>query len=114
MAALSGLCGWAIEQEYIPGTNPTSDIKRLHENDRERVLSEEELVLIWLAAGDDDFGRVVKLMMLTGRRRMEIGGLKWAEVRLQRAVIDLPERRTKNKKRHLVPLSEPVRPFWEM
>ena len=34
--------------------------------------------------------------------------LEWAEVRLQRAMIDLPERRTKNKKRHLVPLSEPA------
>src|SRR5262249_30317663 len=29
-------------------------------------------------------------------------------VRLQRALIDLPERRTKNNKRHLVPLSEPA------
>src|SRR5262249_47514312 len=56
LAALSGLCGWAIEQEYIAGTNPTSDIKPLHEEDRDRVLSEEELVTIWLAAGDDEFG----------------------------------------------------------
>jgi integrase len=106
--ALSWLCGWAIEQEYISGTNPTSDIKPLHEEDRDRVLSEEELVEIWLAAGDDEFGRIVKLLMLTGQRRQEIGGLEWAEVRLQRAMIDLPERRTKNKKRHLVPLSEPA------
>jgi integrase len=106
LAALSGLCGWAIEQEHISGTNPTSDIKPLHEEDRERVLSEEELVEIWLAAGDDEFGRIVKLLMLTGQRRQEIGGLEWTEVRLQRALIDLPERRTKNKKRHLIPLSE--------
>ena len=41
LAALSGLCGWAIEQEYIPGTSPTSDIKPLHEYGRERVLSEK-------------------------------------------------------------------------
>jgi len=108
LAALSGLCGWAIDQEYISGTNPTSDIKPLHEEDRERVLSKEELVEIWLAAGDDEFGRIVKLLMLTGQRRQEIGGLEWTEVRLQRALIDLPERRTKNKKRHLIPLSEPA------
>jgi integrase len=108
LAALSGLCGWAIEQEYISGTNPVSDIKPLHENGRERVLSEEELVEIWLAAGDDEFGRIVKLLMLTGQRRTEIGNLEWAEVRLQQAMIDLPSSRTKNKKRHLVPLSEPA------
>src|SRR5215467_14438474 len=108
LAALSGLCGWAIEQEYLSGTNPTSDIKPLHQNCRDRMLSEEELVEVWLAAGDDEFGRIVKLLMLTGQRRMEIGGLEWAEIRLQRALIDLPERRTKNHKRHLVPLCEPA------
>jgi integrase len=108
LAALSGLCGWAIEQEYIAGTNPTSDIKPLHQQGRDRVLSEEELVEVWLAAGDAEFGRIVKLLMLTGQRRQEIGGLEWAEVRLQRAIVDLPERRTKNHKRHLVPLSEPA------
>ncbi|HEY7086138.1 MAG TPA: tyrosine-type recombinase/integrase [Hyphomicrobiaceae bacterium] len=108
LAALSGLCGWAIEQEYIAGTNPTSDIKPLHQQGRDRVLSEEELVEIWIASGDDEFGRIVKLLMLTGQRRMEIGGLEWAELRLQRALIDLPERRTKNHKRHLVPLGKPA------
>src|SRR5215831_19270101 len=108
LAALSGLCGWAIEQEHISGTNPTSDIKPLREEVRERVLSEEEQVLIWLCAGNDKFGRIVRLLQLTGQRRQEIGGLEWAEVRLQRALIDLPERRTKNKKRHLIPLSEPT------
>jgi hypothetical protein len=66
LAYLSGLCGWAIEQEYIAGTNPTSDVKPLHEEERERVLSEEELVDIWLACGDDNYGRIVKLLMLTG------------------------------------------------
>jgi integrase len=66
------------------------------------------LVEIWLAAGDDKFGRIIKLLSLTGQRRQEIGGLEWPEVRLQRALIDLPERRTKNHKRHLVPLSEPA------
>jgi integrase len=108
LAALSGLCGWAIEQEYIPGTNPTSDIKPLHETGRERVLSEEEQVLIWLCAGDEEFGRIVRLLQLTGQRRQEIGGLQWAEVRLQRALLDLPERRTKNHKRHLIPLCAPA------
>ena len=93
LAALSGFCGWAIGEEHITGTNPTSDIKPLHENGRpERVLSEEDLVEIWLAADDigGAFGRIAKLLILTGQRRQEIGGLEWAEVRLQRALIDLP------------------------
>jgi len=44
LGALSGFFGWAIDQEYITGTNPTLDIKPLHEEDRTRVLSEAELV----------------------------------------------------------------------
>jgi integrase len=46
--------------------------------------------------------------MLTGQCRQEIGGLEWPEVRLQQAMIDLPPARTMNKKRHLIPLSEPA------
>jgi site-specific recombinase XerD len=49
LGALSGFFGWAIDQEYITGANPTLDIKPLHEEDRTRVLSEAELVHIWLA-----------------------------------------------------------------
>ena len=41
LAALSGFCGWAITEEHVSGTNPTSDIKPLHEHGRERVLSAE-------------------------------------------------------------------------
>ena len=108
MAALSGLCGWAIEQEHISGTNPTSDVKQLHEEDRDRVLLEEELVEIWLAAGDDEFGRIVKLLMLTGQRRQEIGGLECAEIQAGKRQIELPGRRTKNKRPHIVPLCEPA------
>jgi integrase len=108
LAALSGFCGWAIDQEHISGTNPTSDIKPLHENDRERVLSEEELVEIWLAAGDDEFGRIVKLLMLTGQRCAEIGGLECTEIHVGKRQIELPGRRTKNKRPHIVPLSEPA------
>src|SRR5215472_1578643 len=108
LAALSGLCGWAIEQEYISGTNPTSDIKPLHQNGRDRVLSEEELVEIWLAAGDDEFGRIVKLMMLTGQRCAEIGGPGWPEIPVGKRQIELPGRRTKSRRPHIVPLSEPA------
>jgi len=75
LVALSGFCGWAIGEEHIPGTNPTSDTKVLHENKRQRVLSEEELVWIWLCAGDDEFGRIIKLLMLTGQRCREIASL---------------------------------------
>jgi integrase len=51
---------------------------------------------------------IVKLLILTGQRLREIGNLEWAEIDLERRLIELPERRTKNGKPHLVPLSAPA------
>ena len=45
-----------------------------------RVLSDAELVAIWKACPDSDYGRIVKLLILTGQRREEIGGLKHSEI----------------------------------
>ena len=61
-----------------------------------------------LACGDDDFGTIVKLLMLTGQRRQEIGALEWSEFHSAKRQIELPERRTKNKQPHIIPLSEPA------
>jgi integrase len=63
---------------------------------RSRVLSEAELATIWRACADDDFGWIVKLLMLTGCRRVEIGGLKWAELDLDRGIMSISGGRTKN------------------
>src|SRR3712207_8127876 len=43
-----------------------------------RSLSENELRLIWMATSTgSDYDRIVRLLMLTGCRREEIGGLLW-------------------------------------
>ena len=47
---------------------------------RERVLSDAELARIWKACGDDDHGRCIRLLILTGCRRQEIGGMCWSEI----------------------------------
>jgi hypothetical protein len=60
-AALGTFYAWAIDQGHLTGANPTIDIKQLKQAKRTRVLSEAELVEIWLACRDDDFGRIIKL-----------------------------------------------------
>jgi integrase len=105
--ALSGFCVWAIHQEYV-GANPTLDIKDKSKSRRSRVLSEGELVHIWQACGDDTYGSIVKLLILTGQRREEIGGLQWPEIDRDQRWIELAEERCKNHRRHLIPLSEPA------
>ena len=104
--ALSGLFGWAIDRGYLDA-NPTLNVRaRAQSGARERVLSEAELAAVWNACdGDDDFSRIVRLLILTGQRRAEIGDLAWSEVNLEKQQIELPEARTKNGRSHVVPLS---------
>ena len=94
-ANLSALFNWAI-REGLCDANPVS-----HTNDpsagikpRERVLTDQELVAVWNACADDDFGRIVRLLILTGCRREEIGGLRWSEI--DSGVMTIPGERTKN------------------
>jgi integrase len=75
---------------------------------RERVLDPGEIRQIWNACGDDDFGAIVRLLLLTGQRRNEIADLRWSEVDFGNALITLPPARTKNKRQHIVPLSGPA------
>ena len=104
--ALSGFFGWAIERNYCD-SNPTLHISpRADSGARDRVLSEAELAEVWQACGEDDYGRIVRLLMLTGQRRLEIGDLVWPEINSEKCQIELPAERTKNHRPHIVPLSE--------
>src|SRR5262245_41956847 len=95
-AALSTYFAWLIHNNHCSGANPTIGIKLAKEEPRTRALTESELAVVWLAAGDDEFGIIVKLLMLTGQRLREIGNLEWQEIELEKRLIELPERRTKN------------------
>jgi integrase len=103
---LSGLFGWAIDRGYLD-SNPTLNIRARAQNGaRARVLSEPELAAVWNACDEsDDFSRIVRLLILTGQRRAEIGDLAWPEIDLEKRQIELPETRTKNGRSHIVPLS---------
>jgi integrase len=96
---------WALRQGFVD-VNPAAQTNRPPKpTSRERVLSEDELRDVWRALQDDDFGDIVRLLVLTGARRDEIGSLSWAEVNLDSALIALPGDRTKNKKPFDLPLS---------
>jgi integrase len=101
-STLSAFFGWAIGEGVIE-TNAAVGTNRAAESARERVLSDAELVAIWNAAPDSDYGRIIQLLLLTGQRREEIGSLRWSEI--VDGVIALPRERTKNKQAHTVPLS---------
>jgi integrase len=107
-ANLAALFTWAMQRGKV-AANPVMLTEKRKEQSRDRVLSDAELAAIWNACPEGDFGNIVKLLMLTGQRRSEIGGLRWSEIDMHTGQINLPGERTKNGHPHFVPLSEPVR-----
>ena len=60
---------------------------------------------MWRAARESDYGHILRLLLLTGCRREEIGGLRWSEIDTEARTITLPRDRTKNGQEYVVPLS---------
>ena len=88
-AALSALWTWGLRTGLIDAdNNPVTFTVRQPENTRDRTLSGAELKAIWDATDDGkDYSRIVRLCLLTGCRREEIGGLRWDEIQNDRIVF---------------------------
>jgi integrase len=103
--ALSAMFNWAIREGLEITANPVLGTNRPAEPpSRERVLSDAELCAIWNGC-EGEFGRIVRLLMLTGQRRTEVCCMGWAEIDLDRRLWVLPGARTKNGREHRLPLS---------
>jgi integrase len=97
---------WCIGRGYLEA----SPIERLpapkREESRSRVLSPEELVAIWRAAPDTDYGRIIKLCILSGQRRGQ-----WAACRreyIQGEIATWPISIMKAGKAHALPLTTAI------
>jgi integrase len=107
-ASLMTMFTWLIK-EGLMEVNPVSGTGKAIENaSRDRVLSEAELKAVWNAVGEDHYGLVVRLLILTGQRRDEIAELRWSEVDFDKALIVLPPARVKNNTKHELPISPQV------
>ena len=103
-ATLSALYVWAMQAGIVEANPVIGTAKPKEGPSRDRVLSDAELAAIWQACGDDDYGTCVKLLILTGARRQEIGGICWSEIDFERGVWTLPASRSKNGRAHTLPL----------
>jgi integrase len=91
--------------EGIADVNPVDGTAKGQErSERERTLSDDEIAKVWAKCGDDDYGRLIRLLLLTGCRRQELGSLKWSEIDFEKGIIVIPGERTKNKQTHTLPL----------
>jgi integrase len=107
-STLSAMFVWAIRHGMLRRDSlPTTFLPSWAEKPRERVLGLEELGLVWNGAPSVNrtFGAMLRLLILTGCRRSEIGDLSWQEIDFARAVIELPGGRCKNGLPLVVPLA---------
>ena len=103
---------WCVGRGIIE-TSPMADLPKPGTKvARDRVLTDAELVAVW--KGCDQlgwpFGIIFQLLLLTGARREEIGGLRWSEIS---DADDAPEiklegARTKSGEPHVIPISKLV------
>ena len=108
---LSTYFGWLTKRRYI-ANDITVGIEAPHApKARSRILTGAELRWCWLAAGQLPYphGPVVRLLLLTGQRLNEVGGMHRAELNEDASLWRIPGARTKNHREHQLPLPELAR-----
>jgi integrase len=111
-SSLATFLNWAT-REGLTETNVALLTNKNAEKPRERVLSNDEIKIIWSALPEGDFADIVKVLFLTGQRANEISDLRWDEIDFKKDVIRLPAHRTKNRRSHTIPMSPTVRSILE-
>jgi integrase len=107
-STLSTTFVWALKEGLLEtGQNPVTlinDPLAGIDNSRSRVLTDDEIRKVWDACRDDDFGKIVKLLILSGCRRDEIGSLKFSECDFGAGTITIAAERSKNRRAHCLTL----------
>jgi integrase len=91
-----------IESSPVSRVEPPARVRA-----RGRVLSDNELRRLWIAAEARPypFGRYPQLLVFTGARRTELATLRWSDIDLVERSIIVPAERFKTGRPHLIPLS---------
>ncbi|CAN1721172.1 Tyr recombinase domain-containing protein [Hyphomicrobium sp. 1Nfss2.1] len=108
LAALRKFLNWCVDRDILMAS-PAQSVKPPTEaGSRDRVLSDDEIRLLWKAASGEPypFGPLVKLLLLTGQRRTEVGGMTCKEIDVDGRLWSIPKERAKNDEPHEVPLSD--------
>lgn len=106
LAVLGAMMNWYQLQR---GSNFTSPIVRgmapTEETARDRIMSDDELRLVWHVAGrTGTFGRIVRILLLTGARKSEIAAMRHSQIG-DDGIWELPGTNTKNWAPLYLPLS---------
>jgi integrase len=108
LATLRKFFNWLIERDILT-TSPCAGLKApAPEESRDRVLTDEEIRLLWIATEKVGypFGPFTRLLLLTGQRREEVAAMMRSELDVAGGLWTIPKERAKNKQPHAVPLSD--------
>lgn len=108
LAAVRKLFNWCLARDVISVSPCTLVEPPAPERSRERILNDDEIRRLWKATDVEGwpFGPLVKMLLLTGQRLGEVGGMRWDEIDLDAKMWTLPGERVKNDNKHEVPLSD--------
>jgi integrase len=108
LATVRKFFNWCVDRSIITASPCTGVKAPSQETTRDRVLTDEELRAVWLAADRVGwpFGPFVKLLILTAQRRDEVAGITKSELHERGAEWHLPA--AKNGLASIIPLSEPA------
>jgi integrase len=96
---------------HMRADNPAKGVARNNELRRQNYLKGDELVRLIQALAahpNKQTADVVRLLLLTGARRGEVLGMRWADIDLTAGTWSKPAASTKQGKPHEVPLSAPA------
>jgi integrase len=106
-ALCSKLFAFALDRDLVT-VSPAVRIPRPgHEQQRDRVLTDDELRRLWRAFGtlDTPMAAFYKLRLLTAQRGGEVASMRWLDVDLDGGWWTIPATASKNKLAHRVPLN---------
>ena len=111
MAVLSKMFSLSVKWRMRPD-NPCKGVERNSEAKRVRYLTGEELERLTGALArhsDQQSANVIRLLLLTGCRKGEALGARWADCDLTGGIWSKPAASTKQAQPHVAPLSAPAR-----
>ena len=103
LSVLSKMFNFAIERDVIPFSPVLGVKKKGIEIKRDRILTNEQIALLWKSLKNNTSSALLKFLLLTGQRTGETRQMEWSE--LTGNVWTIPAIKTKNKSAHVVPLS---------
>lgn len=107
-AALHKMFAFLVARGDVESNPVSRTDKPADERQRDRVLTDDELRLFWRATEElgEPWTAPLRLLLLTGQRLSEVIGMRWEEIDLDAGIWTLPVERVKNKRAHVLPLSD--------